>query len=142
MPTHAHKRHRVGTGGPWGTGLLVLGIAVTVQGIGYVTATPDRLPPALDVLSEYVPPWVWGCLWMAAGLWSIWQALTPPQRHLDVLPVVGVIALWCAAYLMYWLMAGLNGDWTRGWSSALGWGMLGGYIASMARCLNPPGPRL
>lgn len=130
---------RLGTGGPWGTGLLVLGMAVTVQGVGYLTARPRDLSSPLAALSEYVPPLAWGLLWMAAGLWSIWQALTPPQRSLDVLPVVGVLSVWSAAYLMYWLIRGLaEGTWTRAWSTAIAWAMLALLIVSWGRCVNPP----
>lgn len=142
MPTSARRGHRIGTGGPWGSGLLLLGVAVIVQGIGYTTARPSRLPAPLEVLSEYVPPWAWGLLWMAAGAWSIWKALTPPQQHWEVLPVVGVLLLWSAAYLMHWLILGLGfGEWTRGWSAAVGWGMLAGLIIAWGRCVNPPTAR-
>lgn len=130
---------RLGTGGPWGTGLLLLGIAVTVQGIGYVASHGQRLPGPLAALSAYVPAWVWGLLWIAAGLWSIWKALSPPQRNRDVLPVVGVLCLWSAAYLMWWLSSGLgDGHWTRAWSAALGWAMLAGLVMCWGRCVNPP----
>lgn len=139
MPTNARKKHRIGTGGPWGSGLLLLGIAVVVQGIGYTTATPEQLSPTLAALSQVVPPLAWGLCWIAAGAWSIWQALTPPQRHLDVLPVVGVVLLWSAAYLIHWLILGLTeGEWTRYWSAAVGWAMLGGLIICWGRCVNPP----
>lgn len=143
MPEHARKTSWYSTGGPWGSGLLLLGIAVAVQGIGYASAQPRHLPAPLEALTATVPPWVWGALWVAAGLWSIWQALTPPQRHLDVLPAVGVLSLWAGAYLVYWLDVGIvRGDWTRGWSAALGWGMLAGLVVSWGRCVNPPaGPR-
>ena len=139
MPTNARARHRIGTGGPWGSGLLLLGVAVTVQGIGYTTATPGRLPGALEALSEYVPPYAWGCLWIVAGLWSVWKALTPPQQHWEILPVVGVLSLWAAAHLIWWLLLGVvDGDWTRSWSGALGWAMLASFVAVMSRCVNPP----
>ena len=139
MPTNARARHRIGTGGPWGTGLLILGLAVLVQGIGYTTATRGRLPSALEALSEYVPPYAWGCLWIVAGAFSIFWALTPPQRHWQVSPVVGVLCLWSAAYFLYWLAMGFgHGVWTRSWSAAVGWGMLAGLIICWSRCVNPP----
>lgn len=135
MPTNARRRHRIGTGGPWGTGLLLAGGAVTAQGVGYGTGHP-RPPASLMIL----PSWVWGCLWIAAGLWSIWQALTPPQRHLDVLPIVGVFSLWSAAYFWQWLVTGVTRhDWADGWVSAIGWGMAAGLVICWGgRCTNPP----
>ena len=138
MPTTARKKHKIGTGGPWGSGLLLLGIGVPLQGIGYVASSPGRLPDALAELSQVVPPWAWGVLWIAAGLWSVWQALTPPQRPSDVLPAVGVLLIWSAAYLVYWLIQGIDGEWTRSWSSAAAWGMLAGFVACAGRCVNPP----
>jgi len=139
MPTTARKTSWYSTGGPWGTGLLWLGVAVTAQGVGYATADSARLPRPLEVLTAIVPPWAWGLLWIAAGVWSIWQALTPPQRNLDVLPVVVVLSLWSAAYLVFWLIFGAAwGHWTREWSGALGWGMLAALIACWGRCVNPP----
>jgi hypothetical protein len=139
VPTSARKKHLIGTGGPWGTGLLLLGVAATVQGIGYTTAKPGHLPEPIAVLSRYVPPAVWGGLWIAAGLWSVWKALTPPQQHWEALPVVGVLLLWAAAYLFYWLILGMAyGHWTRTWQGAVGWAMLAGLVMSWSRCVNPP----
>lgn len=134
MPTRAVKRHRIGTGGPWGTGLLLLGVAVLGQGTGYLFRAD--IPDALRRL--VLPMWLWAVLWMAAGLWCIYQALTPPQQHTDVWPVVGITCLWTAAYAVHWLVLGIGGDWTPGWASAAAWGGLACLIISWARCVNPP----
>ena len=139
MPTNARKRAWYSTGGPWGTGLLILGIAVVVQGIGYGVRPASSLPDALADLT--IPIQVWAYLWMAAGGWSIWQALTPPQRHTDVWPVVGVISVWSAAYLTHWLIQGIDGDWTTAWTSSVAWGSLAALIICWGRCINPPARR-
>lgn len=136
MPTRAVKRHRIGTGGPWGTGLLLLGVAVLAQGVGYLLRDSGHVPDAIRRL--VLPLWVWAFLWIAAGLWCIWQALTPPQSHTDVWPVVGITCLWTAAHAVHWLILGIGGDWTWTWSSAVGWGGLACLIISWARCVNPP----
>lgn len=141
MPTTARKRHRIGTGGPWGTGLLLLGVAVLAQGVGYGLRSEDSIPPAIDRLM--LPIQAWAVLWVAAGLWCVLQALTPPQKHTDVWPVVGITCLWAAAYAVHWFILGCDGDWTSDWSTAVGWGGLACLIISWARCVNPPtaGPR-
>ncbi len=136
VPTNARRHHRIGTGGPWGTGLLVLGVAALAQGAGYMLSSKSSLPPALDLLG---PIGVWGALWVAAGIWSVWQALTPPQRNRDVWPMVGVLTLWAGAYFSYWLIVGIfDGEWTRSWTAAVAWGSLAGLVISLGRCVNPP----
>lgn len=130
---------RIETGGPWGTGLLILGVAVLVQGIGYLTAEPGDLAPALEELSQIIPPSAWGTAWVVVGIYCILRALRPPQRPWHILPVVGVFAVWSAAHLMHWLIAGVGGGvWNRSWTGAVGWAMLAGLVACWGRCINPP----
>lgn len=136
MPTNARKRHRFGTGGPWGSGLLLLGIAVFAQGIGYGLRSKGSVPDPIERLA--LPVQAWAVLWVAAGLWCIWQALTPPQKHTDVWPVVGITCLWAGAYAVHWLVLGFHGEWTSTWSGAVSWGGLACLIISWARCVNPP----
>lgn len=139
MPTNARKTHLFSTGGPWGTGLLLLGVAVAVLGMDQVTAHRSVAADPVRALSKFIPLWVLGGLWVAAGLWSIWKALTPPQRHRDVLPVVAITALWALTYLAFWLVTGLAyGQWTREWTGGVGWGALTMLIISWGRCVNPP----
>jgi hypothetical protein len=139
MPTNAHKRHKVGTGGPWGTGLLLLGIAITIQGTSYVTVNPARLSPALEWMDQAIPVATWGGIWVAAGIYSICMALTPPQQHMELAAAIGVICLWSAIHGIYWLMTGLlQGEWTRTWTAAVAWGALAAVLMSFGRCINPP----
>ncbi len=134
---------RPGTGGPWGTGLLLLGLGVTVYGAAYITARTGDLSPSLASLAELIPPALWGVAWIAVGLWCAWWALQPArQRAWHILPLVGVFALWAAAHASYWLVVGLlDGEWTRQWVSAVGWALLAGMAASWGRCINPPQAR-
>ena len=139
MPTNARKKHLIGTGGPWGTGLLLLGVAVTVIGISYAAPRPGGLSGPLRALTSVVPMQVWGGLWIGAGLYAIWKALTPPQKHRDVWPIVAVTSLWAATYLAYWLVLGVAyGSWTRAWTAGVAWGALTVLIVSWGRCVNPP----
>ncbi|HEU5026602.1 MAG TPA: hypothetical protein VFV01_16925 [Spirillospora sp.] len=139
MPENARKTRWYSTGGPWGTGLLLLGVAVTVIGLNMLTADRARQSGPVRALSVVLPLWALGGLWVAAGLHSVWQALTPPQRHRDVLPVVAITSLWALAYLAYWLVTGaVYGRWSREWSGGVGWGSLTMLIISWGRCVNPP----
>lgn len=140
MPETARKTKWYSTGGPWGTGLLCLGVAVTVQGAAYVASTPAdlRTQHPLQWADHVVPIAGWGLLWIAAGLWSIWQALTPPQRHMDILPAVAVICLWSGLWAGFWLYTGLaDGHWSRDWTGAVAWGSLAAVLIFFGRCSNP-----
>lgn len=126
MPTNAHRRRRIDTGGPWGTGLLLLGAGLILNGFGYIAADPRGLPDALKEISEYAPIWAWGVLWMAAGSYSIIKALSPPQRHIDVWAAIAITSLWSINYFISWLIDVFEGDPTREWAGALSWAMLAG----------------
>lgn len=137
MPTTAHKRHRIGTGGPWGTGLLILSIAAVFIGVGYVARTRRDVPDALQALA--VPVWLWASLWIAAGCYGMWKALTPPQHHHNVWPFAGLTFLWSAAYAIHWGILAAHGDWTNTWTGAVVWAAFGGLVISWGgRCVNPP----
>lgn len=139
MPTNARRLHKVGTGGPWGSGLLILGLIVTMIGFSFATAEPADLAPALAWIDQAVPVRLWAHLWICVGLYSIWKALTPPQRHIDLAPAVGVFSLWSAMYGMYWLVSGaVEGEWTRGWMAAVVWGAFAAVLICFGRCVNPP----
>jgi hypothetical protein len=139
VPTNARKRHAFDTGGPWGTGLLLLGLGVTTQGIAYLIGDPADLNAALRWVGQGVSIRAAGVLWIAVGLYSIVRALNPPQKHTDVAPVVGVITLWAAAYLTFWLyQAFWLGHVGREWTASVAWASLGALIVSWSRCVNPP----
>lgn len=137
MPTTARRRHRVDTGGPWGTALLLLGIGLIIQGAGYIAANRSGLPDAIQDISDPIPLWVWGSLWISAGTYSLWKALNPPQRHIDVWAAVAITSLWSSTYFITWVIQAVQGDFTRDFFSALGWGMLAGVIICLGSCSNP-----
>jgi RsiW-degrading membrane proteinase PrsW (M82 family) len=139
VPENARKYHWYSTGGPWGTGLAILGVAVTVQGVSYIDTPQDDLRSALAWVNDFVPIAGWGLLWVAAGVWSLWKAFTPPQRHSDITPPVAVISLWSGLYAGYWLyMLLADGQLTRDWVSAVAWGSLAAVLIFFGRCNNPP----
>ncbi len=139
MPIVDGLRRGFGTGGPWGTGLLVLGVACAAQGVSYMTTPRGELRTAMAMLADIFPMWAWGGLWVAVGLFAVRTALSSPQDTRDVWPVAGLISLWSGAYLAYWLLTGfVDGQWTRAWASAVAWGSLAALIISWGRCVNPP----
>jgi hypothetical protein len=71
-----------------------------VQGIAYLIGNPHDLGAALRWVGHGIPIRGWSVLWILAGLYSIVRALTPPQRHTDVAPVVAVVFLWAAIYFV------------------------------------------
>lgn len=139
MPTTARKTRWYSTGGPWGTGLLLIGVAAVVIGVTYVGRPAHDLQPALAWVSKAAPISAWAVLWILAGIYSIVRALMPPQRHHDIAPCVFVISLWAAFYGIYWLSMGLvHGQWTRDGVSCLVWATMAGMLLSFGRCVNPP----
>lgn len=139
MPTNARRQHRIGTGGPRGLGLAVAGLGGAIYGAAYAAPSAlDEIPAALNFVSTYIPIWVWGLAWVAAGVWSIWRGVMPPQRRHDVVPLVVVITFWGAAYMVHWLYDGIwRGDWTREWRSAVLFGMLSGLLIVWSQLDNP-----
>ena len=138
MPTNASKSGWYSTGGPWGTGLLILSVLFIVMGVSYAARTPASLPDALEALT--LPVWLWTGLWILAGCYGIWKALTPPQRPWYVWPFAGLTFLWSAAYAFNWAYIGLaDGMWTSEWAGAAVWGAFGGIIVVWGgRLINPP----
>ena len=139
VPTNATKDRWFSTGGPWGSGLLMLGIALTVQGISYMTADPADLRPALEWIDQAVPVSAWGTAWVIAGVYSMWMAFTPPQRHVELAPGVGVICLWSAIHTCFWAIQGFQEQvWTRDWTAGVAWGVLAAVLICFGKCINPP----
>lgn len=139
MPTNARKTRWYSTGGPWGTGLLLIGVVSVAIGITYMTRPAGALQPALAWVSKAAPISAWAVLWLLAGGYSIVRALMPPQRFRNLAPCVFVISLWAAFYGLYWLSMGLvHGRWTRDGVSCLVWACMAGLLLSLGRCVNPP----
>lgn len=139
MPENARRRRKIDTGGPWGGGLLTLGIVLTTYGIALIMADPSDLRGTLAWINTAVPVAGWGMLWIGAGVWSVGRALTPPQHHIDVAPAVGVLCLWSGLFLAYWLVLGITEHtWTRDWIGGVIYGAFAAVIIEFSRCVNPP----
>jgi hypothetical protein len=137
VPTNARKKHWIGTGGPWGTGLLIAGILSAVLGVGYLLSDASDQPAALRHMA---PPLVfWACMWIAAGAYAVLKALSPPQQHIDVWPVVGMSCLWSGKFAWFWIVGVFHGEPVdRSWAGAVIFAAFAGLIISWARCVNPP----
>lgn len=140
MPERARRRRRIDTGGPWGTGLLILSVAFFMLGVGYITRPDRQVPDALAALT--IPRMVWGSLWLAAGLYGAWKALTPPQHHRQVWPFAGLTSLWAGAYFVHWLLNGIRfNNWLDpSWQSGFLWAAFAGVILTWGGRLVNPAP--
>lgn len=140
MPTNARRRRLIDTGGPWGTGLLLFGICSALQGVGYLLRAENELPRALDTFGQVVPISWWAALWVLAGCYAVFQALTPPQRHRDVWPLVSMTVLWSFVYLIQWIVDIVRfGNWlTSTGTGAFAWGSLAVILVCWGKCVNPP----
>lgn len=139
MPERARRRHKIDTGGPWGSGLLLTGVILMTYGVSLLLARQGELHGALAWANSGVPLRGWGLLWLGAGIWSTARALMPPQRHIDVAPAVGILSLWGGLYFAYWLGLGLiHGSWTRDWIGGCIFFAFAAVIIEFSRCVNPP----
>lgn len=139
MPTNARRRHPLDPGGPWGWGLLLLGVACLIIGAAYIFRPADHLPPALAWVNQAIPVSVWAVGWLIAAGYSIAQAVTPPQRHRDMAPAVFMISLWAGFYLAFWVVSAIHGRWDgNSGIAAVTWGCMAGLLVCFGRCVNPP----
>lgn len=103
------------------TYLLIKGAMHILVGYAYALApVPSATRNSLSTATDYIPLWVYGCLWIAAGVYIIVAALsTRPIGGWTV----GVFtpALWGVLYTICWL----HGDPGRGW-------VLGGVFCCIA----------
>lgn len=137
MPTTARKKHLIGTGGPWGTGLLLMGVVSIVIGAAFITRAPANLSPALAWIGQAIPISAWSALWVVSGAYNVVRSLMPPQRHMDLAFSVFVISLWASFYGTYWIWMAVHGVFTREWLFAVIWGCMAGMLVSFGRCVNP-----
>jgi hypothetical protein len=135
--THS-KTSWYSTGGPWGTGLLLLGVAVTVQGVAYLIGDPNDLGAALRWVGHGIPIRVWRC----CGSWpactrscgrSPRRRSTPTSRPRSPSSASGRPATSCSGSTTpsgsgMWAGTGRPGR----------VGVAGALIVSWSRCVNPP----
>jgi hypothetical protein len=108
--------------------LFLKGALFVFLGYAYAVAhVPSTTRNSLSTVTQYVPLWVFGVLWMAAGTYCITAGFS--RRKLDGF-AVGVLmpSIWGLLYLICWI----HGDPGRGWVSAgIFWAIAGAmYCAS------------
>lgn len=99
----------------WGT--LFIGLSSAVIGLAYFPfTTPDRIPGALNRLSEWVPLTAYAVAWVIAGATAMTQAFRSPDaltgREHDFAAVAAVCAMWSVwgySYLFEWVIAAWHG---------------------------------
>lgn len=94
----------------WGLGSV--SVVYFSRGLAYSgTAIPEPLPLGLNTISELVPIWVYGILWIAAGIDCLWVA-HKRKAPLAVAFMTGMPTLWGSAYLISWVASGFDSrDW-------------------------------
>lgn len=121
-----------------GAFLLSFGFIWALIGYGMITAPqPDKR--GLVVPLTWLPLWVWGCLWLAAGLVAIGSAFLPGRRDAPGFVALLVIVLpWGLGYLLSWWPLQ---TFPRGWIAASLYGALGAAVVVVAGWAEPSRPK-
>ena len=100
-------------------GLGLAAIYCLTRGIAYLPGqTPDHLPGALDLITEFLPLTFWAIAWFAAG--SVAAAFAA-VRQLSVAmgPTATMAGIWGFAYLLAWVQSVCEQDPSREYLNAL-----------------------
>lgn len=103
------------------TASILLGVSAAIyaitRGIAYLPSNrPDKLPGALDVLTEATGLTFWAVLWLAAALAAL--AGVALRRPFLTLGVAAMAAAWSLAYLIWWARSLLMAEPSREWLNA------------------------
>lgn len=90
-----------------------------------------RRSPTATFLNEVVPLWVWGCIWLAAGIVCGVQAFSQRDRY-GFAAAMAIKVLWGLIYLML-AFAGFE----RAYVSAALWLCLAGWVAIISTWPEP-----
>lgn len=89
------------------TVLGLYGLMAIIFGLSYTSLLGEALPapPGLDLVTNVLPIWVWGGLWMAAGAMGISAAITSLrwEFRLGFNILVWLQLLWAVSYLIHWI---------------------------------------
>lgn len=102
------------------TRLLYAGfsIASIVTGLSYLPLVhgPAELPDALLLITGIIPVWVYGILWLVAGVAGLIAAimdLRPPWLAIGTSLQFGMAFVWASSYTVAWLQ-----EWDRSYVSS------------------------
>ena len=140
-----------GLNGPRGTALLAAAWVCVFHGVAYtpLTAGPQDVPLALELLAGMVPLEVYGAAWFTAGIVALLGAFrtrTGKQRdNLDAWGhslVVAMFITWGGTYLAGWVIAEYRGDPSRSWITAALYVGIACIVGAGARMTNPTGRKV
>lgn len=87
--------------------LGLYGLLAVIFGLSYTSILKESLPapPGLDLITNVLPIWVWGVLWMAAGILGISAAITSLRWEFRIgfNVIVWLQMLWTVSYLIHWI---------------------------------------
>lgn len=131
--------HR-GLNGRRGVFLGIFAVIYVAIGISYIFPTKDStVRHTMSWMPVWSPLWVCGLLWAAAGVIAALAAFRPlPQDRFGFEALAAVSWGWTVAYIAAWVL----GDSSRGWVSALIFGLLGTAVITVSGMLNPPHGRI
>jgi hypothetical protein len=113
--------------------LILIGALSLLIGYGYIlAATPPSVRNPLTLALKIMPLWVWGAVWVAAGLYCIFAGLTDRRvGGFTIAPAMPI--MWGVWYLLGWL----DGDAPRGWITTGIFWALAGAVISVAGLTDP-----
>ena len=116
-------------------GLLFMSLGCVMFGFAYtpLSNVPAKLPAGLEILEAYVPIWVFGAMFMAAGISGVFIIATKRRGAWVFAAQVMMFSLWFAAYFTAWAF---NGD-PRSWLGASIYLIFAGTTYSLTR-VDPP----
>lgn len=100
-----------------GSVLIVHSLLFIGVGQAYITAAIPSSSPALKVLTDVAPLWVWGWIWILSGLTCIVAGLRRSFQPLGFFAGTSVFLLWGYVSFMTWV----TGYAHLGWYTGLIW---------------------
>lgn len=128
--------------------LGLYGLLAVIFGLSYTSILTEALPapPGLNLITDVLPIWVWGGLWIAAGLMGVLSVFTSLRWEFRIgfNILVWLQMLWTFSFLTSWVFnIGGGKSSARDYVAAavFGFGALGliGIIQLLAPV--PPAPR-
>lgn len=87
--------------------LGMYGLLAVIFGLSYtpILREPLPAPPGLDLITNVLPIWIWGSLWIAAGIMGISAAITSLRWEFRIgfNVIVWLQMLWTFSYLIHWV---------------------------------------
>jgi len=87
--------------------LGLYGLLAVIFGLSYtpILTEPLPTPPGLGLITDVLPIWAWGGVWMAAGAMGILSAFTSLRWEFRIgfNVIVWLQMLWTFSYLIHWI---------------------------------------